>query len=231
MATTARTARSTHKLNSRTADVDRFEGLLGANDETFESENEAFIQDDTPIIHNVPTEICADSLLGKVPQSVNILRTDILERLTSKYEWKPIRAILTAGGIYLTRPDEDIVRDLIPVCEVVSLRRVNDVMDNCSDEGGEGMLARSGTIRNVQISDLLDGSAKRDCVLQLQTVEDGFNSGRTYYFAAPSDSACRTWEAAIRAAVDAVLRTRTAPSLVGRLRLQLRRPVSQHQPR
>jgi hypothetical protein len=229
MAATDTTGRSTLKQNSRFADINRFEGILEANDEIIESDNEDFSLSDTPIIHNVPSEICADSLLGKVPQSANILRTEVIERLTSKYEWKSIRAILTAGCLYLTRTDEDLVRDLIPLCEVVSIRRIDDVLNKCADGDSDIMLARSGTMRNVQLSAFLDGSAKRDCVLQLQTMEDGFNSGRTYYFAAPTDAACRAWEVALRTAVETVIRTRTVSSLVGRLRLQLRRPASPNQ--
>ena len=95
MAATAKVGRSTHKHSIRIADADRFEGLLEAKDENIELDSEDFVQNDTPIIHNVPTEICADSLLGKVPQSANILKTDVVERLTSKYEWKSVRAILT----------------------------------------------------------------------------------------------------------------------------------------
>ena len=124
----------------------------------------------------------------------------------------------------MTRPDEDLVRDLIPICEVVSLRRSNDIMNSDPDQGGDSMLAKSGTMRNVQISSLLDGSTNRNYILKLQTMEDGFNSGRTYYFAPPTKAVCQAWEAALRAAVDAVIRTRTGPTLVGRLRQQLRRP-------
>jgi hypothetical protein len=217
MAAATRTGRNAH------IGIDRFEGILEANDEIIESDNEDFSLSDTLLIHNVPTEICADSLLGKVPQSANILRTEVIERLTSKYEWKSIRAILTAGCLYLTQSDKDLVLDLIPLCEVVSLRRINDVRVNSADESGDGLLARSGTMREVQLSAFLDGFVRRDCVLQLRTMQDGFNSGRTYFFAAPTDTACRAWESALRAAVDTVLRKRTVPSFVGRLRLQLRR--------
>jgi hypothetical protein len=226
MAAAGKTGRSAHKHNSRIADADRFEGTLGVDDENFEFDKEDFVSNDTPIIHNVPTEICADSLLGKVPQSANILRTDMVERLTSKYEWKSVRAILTAGCLYLTQPDEDLVRDLIPLCEVVSFRRIKDVKKNDADESGDDRFDRSGSMRSVQISAFLDGSAKLDCVLQLQTMEDGFNSGRTYYLAAATDAACREWEAALRAAVDNVIHKRMVLGLIGRLRLQLRRPAS-----
>ena len=224
MAAAAKTGRSAHKHNC-TSKVDRFEGRLEANEENFEFENDYFVEGDTPIIHNVPTEICADSLLGKVPQSANILRTDVVERLTSKYEWKSVRAILTAGCLYLTRPDEDLVRDLIPLCEVVSLRRINDGINNGSDESGvgDGMPDRSESMRSVLSFAFLNGSTKRDCIIQLQTMKDGFNSGRTYYVAAPTDTVCRAWEAALRAAVDAILRKRFALSFIGRVRLRLRR--------
>ncbi len=156
--------------------------------------------------------------MGKVPADQSILKIGLVERLTSMNDWKSVRAILTAAGLYMTNPDEDSVRDLIPLCEVVNVMR----MPNSEEQLVDNILARSGTVRNFQLSSILDGSAKRENVLQLQTIRDGFNSGRTYYFAAPSENACSAWgEALTSAAEQAMLRKQAGPGWLslGRLRL------------
>jgi hypothetical protein len=200
-------------------ELDRFEDVLvSSTNLNFESERHNDGHHIVPTIHQAPTDICADILLGKVPKDQLVLKTDLVERLTSKYEWKPIRAILTAAGLYMTNPEEDSVRDLIPLCEVMNVLRMPDR----DEQEVDNILAQSGAVRNLQFSSLLDGSAKRQHVLQLQTVEDGFNSGRTYYFATTSEAACRAWGEALRSAAEqAVLRMQAGPGSISLCRLRL----------
>jgi hypothetical protein len=203
--------------------LDRFEKDKSEkeNSSQFEGAGPPSAQGHTAI-HHLPTDICADALLGKVPRDEKILRIDIFERLTSKYEWKATRMILTAGILYMTRPDEDIVRDLIPLSEVVCLKRMHDSAEDDAED--DNVLAQSGVMRNVQLTSLLDGSAQRAHTFQLQTIEDGFNSGRTYYFAAQSEEVCAVWEAAIHTTAGRAARRKQAgPNILARLRLHLRR--------
>ena len=168
------------------------------------------------------TSLQQSIMLGKVPSDQCVVKTDLVERLTSKYEWKSMRAILTAAGLYMTKSDEDSVRDLIPLCEVMHVRR----MPTTDEKEVDDILAQSGAMRNVQLSSFLTGSANRDHILQLQTIPDGFNSGRTYYLAAPSDDACRAWEEALRSASErAVLRMHAGPGTLSLCRFHLCRRV------
>lgn len=189
----------------------------------------ADIRPSTAQIINAPTNISPDTMLGKMPSGQKVLSSALIDRLTSNYEWKPMRAVLTAAGLYLTRTDEDGVRDLIPLFEVVSLKRLEE-MSSAGLNGTEDMLSSSAAMRNVNVASLFDRSLP-GYVIQLQTIAGGFNSGRTYYFAVRSVEDGQEWESRLRSAVDRAVQNRLAgPGAISRLQHQLRRCPSDNPP-
>ena len=57
-------------------------------------------------LSEVPIGVAADSLLGKMPTTDKSMKSGELDKLTSNYEWKPMKVALTAAGIYLGQPEE-----------------------------------------------------------------------------------------------------------------------------
>ena len=60
-----------------------------------------------------PHTISPDSLMGRMPKSDKVLKCDVLKKLSMSYEWKAIQLALTSAGLYMARPGEDLLRDLI----------------------------------------------------------------------------------------------------------------------
>jgi hypothetical protein len=203
------------------SEPDRFDEMLGPQKDPDADFPHSDFPPSTAQIINSPTNICAETMLGKMPTSQKILSSNHVERLTSKYEWKPVRAVLTAAGLYVSRPNEDSIRDLIPLFEVTSLKRIHEIPSDNLD-----LLSSPSATRNVNLSSLFDGSSGRAYVVMLQTVDGGFNSGRTYYFAAQTEEEGQAWEEAIRSTVDHAVQSKLAgPGLISRVQLLLRRSV------
>jgi hypothetical protein len=171
-------------------------------------------------------EISADSLMGKMPNADSILKKDELMKLTSSLEWKPMQVALTAAGIFMSRPDEDLVRDLIPLCDILEVRKRDMVPGTTStDKRAEPAPACQGSFRNRRLSTLVDSDEKLQpdlYMLQILTIENGYNSGRTYNLNAQSEEMCSSWIQAIRLASDkAILLQKAGPGLFQRSRYRL----------
>jgi hypothetical protein len=100
--------------------------------------------------------------------------------------WQKRRVVWTKYVIYLTSVSEYTVFDSIPLAEIASTQQVNEA--NRSEP-----LAPSAPSQHRQSSiKSADSSQTRfQHALQLKTIPDGFNSGRTYYLQAASDEQCR----------------------------------------
>ena len=175
-----------------------------------------------------PVTISSDVLMGKMPKPDKILKSGVLRRLTSHYEWKPMETAITSAGIFFSRPGEDSLRDLIPLFEVVDVKKRTDAP-------GEGSLRASSTgmpkkssisasMRNLKIADLLEDTSEAPLhVIQIRTIENGYNSGRTYYLKAESAEMCDDWLQILRSASSrAVLLKKAGPSRFRRLKYRIR---------
>ena len=156
------------------------------------------------------------SLLGKLPKPENILMDGLLGKLTSQYTWKPLRAALTATSLNFCRPNDDILIDSIPLHEIIDIKKRSD-FPGVSNGAPDLCLRNVAAFFEEQSSDQLH-------IIQIQTVEGGRNSGRTYYLNADTAPKCKEWMHATQAAADlADLRHLAGPRCFRRARRALRR--------
>ena len=152
-----------------------------------------------------PVTVSADVLLGTMPKADAAIKDQILEKLTSKHEWKPMRIVLTDRTLYLARHDEEILRDLIPLMEITKVLKSVHIdktisHDRSADLTKSSLLA-SRSLHATSIGALFDSQSEGDLfVMEIHTVEGGYNSGRSYHFRIPSEADCDAWIAAVRAA-------------------------------
>ncbi len=71
------------------------------------------------------TRLNADVLVGLIPKEGTGLLDESLFRLTSRYEWKAMRVVLTDDGIHLARESEDVRRDMIPLLEILKTKKID----------------------------------------------------------------------------------------------------------
>jgi hypothetical protein len=72
--------------------------------------------------------------MGTMPKEDKILKRDILKKFSNSNEWKPMQVVLTKIGLYLARPGEDLLRDLIPLYEITDVKRRKDIPDHRGSE-------------------------------------------------------------------------------------------------
>jgi hypothetical protein len=140
----------------------------------------------------------------------------LLGKLTSQYTWKPLRAALTATSLNFCRPNDDILIDSIPLHEIIDIKKRSD-FPGVSNGAPDLCLRNVAAFFEEQSSDQLH-------IIQIQTVEGGRNSGRTYYLNADTAPKCKEWMHATQAAADlADLRHLAGPRCFRRARRALRR--------
>jgi hypothetical protein len=170
-----------------------------------------------------PMDISAESLIGKFPKSEDIVMDDVLGKLTSQYTWKPMRLILTASDLLFCRPSEDILRDSVPLHEILDIKKRSDMPGK--NTGAEIPNDSSNILaRNSFATFFEEEAAGQLHIVQIRTVEDGQNSGRTYYLNCETAEACSAWTRALQAGADeAELAHHAGPSLLIRARRHVRR--------
>ena len=172
--------------------------------------------------------ISPDVLMGTMPKPEKFIKHELVAKLTSTYEWKTINMVLTSMGLFFSRPDEDVLRDLIPLFEVLDVRKRSDIPNSTdSSESKSTFLHRNGSMRNLKISSLvgvLEDSNNGNNIIQIRTIENGYNSGRTYYLRMETAKSCTEWLHALRTASErALVLKKAGPNLIHKLRLRLRR--------
>jgi hypothetical protein len=65
-----------------------------------------------------PLAVNSEELMGRMPKPEKVQLEEVLLKLTSKYEWKRFKTVLTNTGLFLARDGEDVLCDLIPLHEV-----------------------------------------------------------------------------------------------------------------
>ena len=179
-----------------------------------------------------PVQISHDTLMGKMPKADKVLKKGDLWKLTSSYDWKPVTAALTASGLFLSRTGEDLLKDLIPLYEVVEVKKRTDIPGESSENTNQGKEVglssearkSASAARRMRMSSLMEDSDEPIHVIQLRTIENGYNSGRTYYFKADTEEACNEWISRLRAVSDnAVMLKLAGPSTFRRTRYRIRK--------
>jgi hypothetical protein len=157
-----------------------------------------------------------------MPSADASLKADIIEKLTSKYEWKEMRVILTQDGLYFAKPNEEVLRDMIPLMEIVKLRRARLIPGQDQARADIASLQPLTSLRNTSGT---DPSENREepvvCALQILTAAGGYNSGRSYYLNLGTAAARNDWLQAVRAARRESAR-RASPNAARALQRRLR---------
>jgi hypothetical protein len=228
----ASSAKSSHQ-HETAADVDGDDELMAVikhdGSKRSKGTKEATLRDG-------PLNVSHDTLIGKMPKADKVLKNSIMQKLTSTYEWKPVNMSLTAVGLFLSRPGEDVLRDLIPLYEIIEIKKRSSLehddesgSNQSQGNGKDSLLPTAGPIRRlrtIQMSSLVKEEHSKESaplyIIQVRTAEDGYNSGRTYFFCADSDELCSEWMSRLRTETDrAVLLRHAGPSVLKKLRYHL----------
>jgi hypothetical protein len=208
-------------------------------------ENVSDLAEPTVPLIDVPSNVSPDSLMGKMPKADKVIKKDMLKKLASSYEWKPMQVVLTSVGLYLARPDEDLLRDLIPLYEIIETKRQSDIPQLRMKDAGKslgdpkrqmqakcevqknqtGPLGRQSSM--VKIASLTEETLVADesekYIIQIRTADGGYNSGRTYHFSAGTDEECQEWVQKIRTASNkAILLRQAGPGIMEKAKYRLR---------
>ena len=179
-----------------------------------------------------PIANAAEALMGKMPKHDRIIKRSTLMKLTQSLEWKPMDVAITSAGVFLAKPNQEYLRDLIPLCEIIDVRKKREV----STLTGGNLRADSLRLSSEndpqkpvkKISSLVDSTVDSKLYLiQIRTSLDGCNSGRTYYFDALNEELCDEWLRLLKSEVDrAVLSRQAGPSSFKKFRFRLHRVYS-----
>jgi hypothetical protein len=177
-----------------------------------------------------PTHVGADVLIGTMPIEVHL--DEMLHRLTSKNEWKPMRVALTEDAVCIARIGEKILRERIPLLEIETIRQCSGAQR--SDESvpttahpntfvrlTRGVSSLSGA--NIfSMSLLLDANMNdRQHIIEVITKKNGYNCGKSYYLKAASEEKCASWIAALKSTTK-VARARAVPHPLAKYQRWLR---------
>lgn len=112
------------------------------------------------------------------------------------------RIVITSKELYIALLEDEITRDLIPLCDVESVEEIGE--PQADHHGGAHNLSRGKSIRpptskqNGHADSADDGenaskvfsNSRHANVLKITTIEGGYNAGRTYSLQAPSRESC-----------------------------------------
>jgi hypothetical protein len=175
--------------------------------------------------------VSPDSLMGKMPKGDKVVKEGNLKKFAGDNEWKPVRAALTAVGIFLSRPNEDLLRDLIPLYEVLEVKKKSRLEPTSSIALSNSSMRRlesPASCEKINISSLMNKSEivtdHGSHVLQIRTIEDGYNSGKVYLLRAESEEDCAAWIQSIRSGVkQAVMLKEAGPGLFRKTQFRVAR--------
>lgn len=176
-----------------------------------------------------PVVVSSAELLGRLPDPDKTIKQSVVGKLVSSYEWKPMSIALTSSALFFSRPGEEVLRDLIPLSEVVDVKKRHDIPGEdfmrATESESSGAHGSNKSMRIKRISSLMSKERNETLqIVQIRTVENGFNSGRSYYLKVETEEGCNEWVSALRAQVDkAVMQKKAGPNVFRRLRFHLRR--------
>ncbi len=136
---------------------------------------------------------------------------------------------LTSAGLFFSRPGEEVLRDLIPLYEIVDTKKRTDFP---GDNAAKNMIKAESTTtmscrKFAQQEQGPMGKEGQDSsmhIMIVRTAEGGCNSGRTYYLKVESEEECNDWLKQLRANSEhAVMLKQAGPTLYHKLKYRVRR--------
>ena len=194
-------ATTNYTMSYRRGDEDKENEILMSRLNRRFGELENLEIQESSTIADGPVQISSAALIGCMPKVDKILKRGIVGKLVSSYDWRPMNIALTSDALFFSRPGEDVLRDLIPLSEVVDVKKRHDIPGEHSSksESSSSLSVRhTNSIRPLRMSALVDDN-KKLFILQLRTKEDGYNSGRSYYLQTESEDVCNEWSHILRA--------------------------------
>jgi hypothetical protein len=194
----------------------------GENGQGLDESGWAFGNDETARGTALPVDISPDALLGSMPKTENARKEGLLRRLTSKQEWRGMRVVLTEQALYFSKPNEDVLRDMIPLLEILKIRMPRHLPPAHATFDGfciTSANAENGSCHSEEHA-AADAASSRT-MLHIQTAEGGYNSGRSYFLSANSPQEREEWASAIRSARRASA-LRASPSAIRAIQSSLR---------
>ena len=191
-------------MSRRREDQDRSDEILMTRLSKRFGEMETLIIPESNLIADGPLTISSAELLGKLPNPDKILKQGIVGKLVSTYEWKPMNLTLTSTALYLSRPGEDVLRDLIPLFEIVGVKKRHEIPGDGKSikmEESENLTSHNSSSRRMVPMSALISEDKALHMIQIRTKDEGYNSGRTYYLQTESESDCSEWSLKLRTEV------------------------------
>jgi hypothetical protein len=161
---------------------------------------------------------------SKMPPESDVIKKGLFLKYGGNDDWKPMEVVITAVGLYLAKPCEDLLREMIPLDEVLDVKKRNDVPESAAPEtAGMQDLTAKQSLSSLS-KDFLTESEKRSLyIIQIRTAELGYNSGRTYFFSLESEEDCDTWIRQIRSSAErALLLKRAGPGKLRQAKFRLR---------
>ena len=99
-------------------------------------------------------------------------------------EWQKRRLVCSRSKMYFCLPDEDVVRDSIPLEEIIAVEFMgNGKKARLSDRSFSSVPSHIGSRESGVVNPFHqhDPTVTSHESFQIRTVENGYNSGRTYY--------------------------------------------------
>ena len=190
---------------------------------------------------DTPMQILSDSLMGKMPKGDKVLKDNVLRKFSTDDEGKPVRVVLTAVGLFMSRPGEELLRDMIPLYEVVDVRKLRvstTLSENRASREPEQArrLKQAASFKslsaNIDDPDPASSSFRTEqssmgTIIQIRTVVDGYNSGKIYLLRAQSGEEATSWINIIRSTTQrAIMLKQAGPGLLRKLQFRVRRQYS-----
>jgi hypothetical protein len=172
-------------------------------------------------------------VLGTMPTKLVTLKDQVLVKLTSKMLWKPTRVALTEEAINMSKPNDDSLRDIIPLLDISWVKKTDMLPEyetlrnfdarSDSNQYPSGSLRipswGSAPLNRYQQSGLIaslsqEGVMSNLHIVQVQTIEGGLNCGKTYHLRCQSEEQCDAWVDAIQSAHSRAIRIASPSTLV-----------------
>ena len=118
-----------------------------------------------------PVELSARSLLGNIPNEHEILKRGSLLKFAGK-DWKNIHIMLTADGLYMSRPGEDLLRDWIPLHEIMEVKKRTDIPESAQSPSDATSLLDVSAFGATSLESYNNDTLN---IVQIRTADSGFN--------------------------------------------------------
>ena len=148
---------------------------LGAQDDADDLDNmRPSFEDNTSNQHR----LSGDPTTFKMPAQNDVLKKGTLWKFAGKDDWKPMDVALTSDGVYLAKPGEELLREMIPLDEVVDVKKRNNVPESVSENSGiQDIPAQKqlASIKSFTKESNPELENRAQFIVQIRTAEFGYN--------------------------------------------------------